>query len=200
MWCLIRHLPVMLGDLVPEEDKHWDLLLVLLDCMDLIFSPVINNGDTKYLEQLIRDHHSLFLELFGGRHLKPKHHFMTHYPSAIRLYGPLIHLWVMRFEAFHNFLRRLSHIVCNFQNIAKTLAYRKQMLLCYNIMCKSTYVERSVEIGPGESVILASLTNSAEISQHFEMALYDEVFIARWCKVYGIEYRKHLMVVVDKNC
>ncbi|PIK60815.1 hypothetical protein BSL78_02296 [Apostichopus japonicus] len=103
MWCLIRHVAVMLGDLVPEGDEHWELLLALLDCLDIIFSPIISNGDTKYLSELISDHHQLFLELFPERHLKPKHHFMTHYPSAIRLNGPLIHLWVMRFEAFHNF-------------------------------------------------------------------------------------------------
>lgn len=198
MWCLMRHIPLILGDLVPLEDDHWELLLSLLDCMDIIFSPIISRGETIYLEQLIADHHKLYLHLFPNRHLKPKHHFMTHYPSATLLYGPLIHLWVMRFEAFHNFSRRLSHIVCNFQNVSKTLAHRNQMLLCYNLMSKKTLVEKTIEVGPGESVLLASLENAATIAQNLGIALYDEIYVAKWCKVHGTEYRKNLMVLLDK--
>lgn len=199
MWCLMRHLAVMLGDLVPEDDEHWDLILALLECMDIIFSPVATRGKTIFLEQLIRDHHMLFLQLFPDRHLKPKHHFITHYPSAIRHIGPLIHLWVMRFEAFHNFSRRLSHIVCNFQNIAKTLAYRNQILLCYNVMSKKTLVEREDEVGPGESVILASMEYAEIVAQSLHVPLYDEVFIAKWCKVFGTKYCKNLVVILRKT-
>lgn len=199
MWCLMRHITVLLGDLVPEDDEHWDLILVLRECMDIIFSPVISEGDIAYLEQLIQAHHMLYLELFPRRHLKPKHHFMVHYPTAIRMLGPLIHLWVMRFEAFHNFSRRLSHIVCNFQNIAKTLSYRNQMLLCYNIISRQTLTTtKSLEVGPGESLILASLDFANIIVENLRIPLYDEVFLAKWCKVYWTEYRPHSIVVVGK--
>ena len=67
MWCLMRHIALMMGDTVPEDDEHWELLLVLLECMDIIFSHVISKGDTVYLAQLIHDHHSLFLELLPDR-------------------------------------------------------------------------------------------------------------------------------------
>ncbi|KAJ8017746.1 hypothetical protein HOLleu_44628 [Holothuria leucospilota] len=136
MWCLMCPMPLMLGNLFPVNDECWELLLALLDCMDIIFSPVVSRGETLDLEQLIADHHKLFLELFPDQHLKPKHHFMIHYPLAMWLYGPLIHLWVMSFEAFHNFSCRLCHIICNFQNVAKPLAYQNQMLLCYNLMSR----------------------------------------------------------------
>ena len=199
MWCLVRHIALMLGDLVPENDQHWELLLTLLDCLDIIFSPVISRGDTLYLQELIRDHHTLFLQLFPLRHLKPKHHHMLHYPSAMREVGPLIHLWVMRFEAFHNFSKRLAHIVCNFQNIAKTLAYRNQMLLCYHIMSRQTLVDKPIEIGPGELVIVSSLEGYELIAQALNVPLYGDIYLAKWCKVYGTEYRPHLMVALSKT-
>ena len=75
-WCLIRHLPLIVGDLVPEGNEFWELLLMLLDCMDLIFAPEISKNATIYLQQLIQDHHSYFLQLFPERHLLAKHHFM----------------------------------------------------------------------------------------------------------------------------
>ena len=115
----MRHIALMLGDLIPEDDEHWELILAILECMYIIFSPTATTGKAVYLKQLIKDQHMLFLELFPERHLKPKHHFLTHYPSAIRLLGPLIHLWVMRFEAFHNFSRRLSHIVATFKTLPR---------------------------------------------------------------------------------
>ena len=134
MVCLMSHIALMLADLVPENDPHWELLLLLLECLDIICSPVISRGDTLYLQELIRDHHTTFLNVFPQRHLKPKHHHMLHYSATMREIGPLIHMWVMGFEAFHNILKRLAHIRCNFVNIAKTLAYRNQIFLCYNLM------------------------------------------------------------------
>lgn len=200
MWCLIRHFPLMMGDLVPEDDEHWELLILLLKCMDIIFSPVISRGDTVYLKHLIQDHHQHFLEPFGNaRQLKPKHHHMIHYPMAIQKLGPLTRFWAMRFEAKHNFSRRLSHIVCNFQNIAKTLAYRNQMLLCYNLLSQLSLVGDEVEIGPGSSVLVASITDSDVVHIRLRLGLYDEVFLANWCKVFGHTYKKHQMVVVGKN-
>ena len=201
MWCLMRHIALMIGDTVPEGDDHWELLLALLECMDIIFSPVVSKGDTVYLAHLIHDHHSLFLELFPDRHLKPKHHFMLHYPSAMQFIGPLINLWVMRFEAKHNFARRLSHIVCNFRNIAKTLAYRNQMQLCYGVLSKQTLAERDLEVGPGSTLIVASIDHpyAEAVVQSLQVPLYDEVYVAKWCKVFGTEYHANLTVVIGKK-
>lgn len=198
-WCLLRHIGLMLGDLVTEGDEHWELLLQLCEVMDILFSTVISQEDTVYVVQLIHDHHALFLELFPDRHLKPKHHFLCHYAVAFKEIGPLSHFWTMRFEAKHNFVRRLSHIICNFRNVAKTLAFRSQMQLCHSIMCKHTMSERSIEIGPGESVILASLMNAELLQAVLEIPLYDEVFIAKWCKVYGTDYRRNLVVAVGNE-
>ena len=135
MRCLIRYLPLIIGDLVPEDNEHLELILVLLECMDFIFCPEITVGETFFLKQLIKDHYDYFLARYSDRNLKPKHHFMTHYPQQIRQLGPLTNYWTMRFEAKHSFFKRLGDIVCNYRNILKTLAERHQMFLCYNLMC-----------------------------------------------------------------
>ena len=38
--------------------------------------------------------------------LKPKHHFMRHYPAQILKFGPLIRVWMMRFESKHSYFKR----------------------------------------------------------------------------------------------
>jgi len=97
--CLIRNIPLIFADVVPEGDKHWHLMLLLLHIVNIIFSPCISQGMTIFLKHLIVEHHRLFKELYPSRNLIPKHHLMIHYPECIRKIGPLIHVWTMRYEA-----------------------------------------------------------------------------------------------------
>lgn len=59
--------------------------------------------------------------------------------------------------------------------------------------------ERDVEVGPGESVILASLYCADITGQSLHVPLYDEVFVAKWCKVYETSYCKKVIVLVGKS-
>lgn len=197
MWCLIRYLPLVIGDCIPEDDLHWDLLLLLLEIMSFIFAPTISQEEIIYLKCVIQYHHALFLQLFKDEHLKPKHHFMVHYPSALKHLGPLLHMWVMRFEAKHNFSRRLSHVVCNFKNIQKTLAYRNQINLCCNMMSRKTFNDNT-EIGPGSSMLLASVDFGEIISQAIHVGLYNDVFIPNWYTMNGTNYESNQFIIVGK--
>lgn len=118
-WCLLRHLPIMFGDLVCPNDQHWYLFILLLQIVNIVFSSVISTGITIYLKHLIAEHHSLFKHLFPDKTLLPKHNFMVHYPSCMQKIGPLIHCWCMRYEAKHNFFKKQLK---SFKNITKTLA------------------------------------------------------------------------------
>lgn len=102
-WCLVRNTPLILGDVVNKNDSCWNLLLLLIQIVNIVFSPVVTYGMTYFLKHLIHEHHSLFKLLFPQKRLIPKHHFMLHYPKCIRKIGPLLHVWCMRFEAKHNF-------------------------------------------------------------------------------------------------
>ena len=199
MWCLKRYLPLIIGDKVPEGNEYFEVILLLLECMDYIFSAEITTEETFVLKQLIKDHHEHFLEMFPERNLKPKHHFMTHYPYQMRMLGPLIHFWTMRFEAKHRFFKRLGHIVCNYRNILKTLCHRQQMFLCYSLMSGKDLTQRDVEVGPGGSELIATLERSDFLSQALKINQFEEVYVARWCIVHGIKYCKNLHVITAKS-
>ncbi|KAJ8048445.1 hypothetical protein HOLleu_00769 [Holothuria leucospilota] len=177
MWALIRNIGVMIADLVTEDDEHWELTLLLCDCMDIILSPAISAGERAYMREIISDHHELFLELFPNLHLKPKHHFMLHYPAAALKSGPLVHYWSMRFEAKHNFFCRLSHIICNFKNITKSMAYGHQMFQRYQMRSKQSFKETSCEIGPGSCLLLNSIPDCHVLSQLLGGILYLQTFL-----------------------
>ena len=197
MWCLLRLLPVMIGDLIPNDNKEWELLIVLLMCMEIIFSPSVTLAATRYLSQIIEDHHSLFLELYPHLHLRPKHHFMLHYPKAIEKLGPLIQLWSMRFEGKHGFFKRVSHVTCNFRNICKTMAYRHQIMQCYTFMCGSM-LSHNTEIGPGYNTFLANLEGYKDIQSGLAgIPLFTELYVPARVTVKGTLYRSGMSVFMS---
>ena len=75
-FCLIRNVPLIFGDVVQEGNAHWRLLLLLLQTMNIIFSPVITDGMTGCLKHLIVEHHKLLKDIYPRRKMIPKHHFM----------------------------------------------------------------------------------------------------------------------------
>lgn len=112
MWTFIHFLPLMIGDLIPRSNKPWKLVCLLIQ----IVLPENNSEDIDNLKTLIKEHNALYIKLYGD--LKPKHHFLVHYPSLIRKCGPPKFIWSFRFEAKHQSSKAYSsnttslHIIC----------------------------------------------------------------------------------------
>ena len=71
----------MIGSLVPEDDEHWQLFQILLEIMDVVLSPETTEHAIGVLEGLIEEHHYRFIDLYPGRSIIPKMHYMVHYPA-----------------------------------------------------------------------------------------------------------------------
>ena len=82
MWNLVRFLPLIVGQKVPESNLHWQNFLLLLTIIDIIFAPVLSSNRISYLSMLIEDHHSEFTKLYSCQ-VTPKLHYMIHYPEWI---------------------------------------------------------------------------------------------------------------------
>lgn len=189
--CLIRNIPLIFGDVVPEGDKHWHLMLLLLQIVDIVFSHCISEGMIIFLKHLIVEHHRLFKDLYPSRNLIPKHHLMIHYPECIRQIGPLIHVWTMRYEAKHRFFKKNLK---NFKNLTKSLAKKHQLAIAYYWESCTT---RGIESGPVSNELLSDLEKCDFISEQLNIDLSSEVTITPWVKCHGTEYRKNLVVCLD---
>ncbi|KYN28190.1 hypothetical protein ALC57_02390 [Trachymyrmex cornetzi] len=100
MLFFVRHFGLMIGDLLPEGEEVWQLYIRLVQILDIVTAPFVDKDLTTYLATLIAEHHGLYCKLFVES-LKPKYHFMIHYPRIMNLIGPLIHVWSMRMEGKH---------------------------------------------------------------------------------------------------
>ena len=143
MSVLLRTLPFLIAELVDECNEYWELYLLLRQICDIVFAPVVDLSWLTVLQHFVLEHHQLLLQ-YNAR-LSPKCHFLIHYPRLIAVFGPLRHLWCMRFEAYHSYLKSLANAIGNFKNISKTLSERNQMKKCFEQAGK-TCLEPVVEM------------------------------------------------------
>ena len=126
MWCLFRLLPLMIGDRVPPGDRTWQFYLQLRSIVEYLTAKRLKRGQVEVLRDLIDDYMLERLSLWPEVPIKPKEHYMLHYPDQIIKFGPLSHLWTLRFENKHQqFLQIWQPIRCS-KNVCKTLATRHQ--------------------------------------------------------------------------
>lgn len=117
IWSFVHFLPLMIGDLIPHTNEHWKLLCLMLKVVDGCLLSKYSPENLTKLENDIAEHHELYVRLYG-KTLKPKHHFMCHYPTAIKRCGPLKYLWCMRLEAEHKNIKNYCKNITSRNNIA----------------------------------------------------------------------------------
>ncbi|XP_033115217.1 uncharacterized protein LOC117115483 [Anneissia japonica] len=195
MWCLLRFLPLLIGDKVPRNHAHWQLLLKLRQIMDIVFAREITEGMCHYLKYLIKDYHFLFQNLFLDINLIPKHHFIIHYPNALMEVGPIINCWSMRFEAKHYFGKLIAGVVCNFKDICYTIAERHQIQQCHE--WHSTKMQEY--FAKKFSAVKVFETECKDLILEKFPGLFEqgEIYFTAKASIYGTEYRAGMIVVTD---
>jgi hypothetical protein len=83
MWCLGKFLPLIVGNRIPDDDERWQLFIMLLEIIDIVFSPIASGESIEILQSLIEEHHETFVNLYPGRSVTPKMHYTIHFPTQI---------------------------------------------------------------------------------------------------------------------
>lgn len=89
-WCLLRLLPVIIGDKVDPHDPVWQLVIALIELVELVCAPSITTAQIAYLNIVVSEYLETRKAVFPSDRLKPKHHYLLHYASLILKLGPLI--------------------------------------------------------------------------------------------------------------
>lgn len=148
---LVEHLGILIGDLVPVNNIVWEVFLVLRQIINIIMSSSFTFATIQLLETLISEHHSLYMEVFAEP-LKPKHHFIVHYPRLLKRLGPLKHLSCFRFEAKHKQFKETAKVIRSRRNCPYTLALKHQLILSHRFLSKKGFSDR-LSLGPTTSRI-----------------------------------------------
>ncbi|KAK3917598.1 Zinc finger protein 124 [Frankliniella fusca] len=134
-WMMLRLLYFLVGDKIKDfNDPGWILYLQLKELCEVFCAPSFKTTQVPYIKDvLIPTYFEMRRSVLSQEEykLKPKHHYMAHYPELMLKYGPLIHLWTMPFEQKHKFFKELLRKTRNFINPEKSCGVRQQMKFCY---------------------------------------------------------------------
>lgn len=192
-WCLIRLLPLLIGHCVPEGDDTWEILMLLKDIIELAVAPRHTEETLHFMECKISEHRWLLQSTFSGFQLKPKHHYLEHYPYLVRKFGPLCDIWTMRFEGKHKFFKKAIRNAQNFKNVAMTLATKHQKAVSYHLDC-SAFFKPSVEMTRVTPVLIASFPLNVQRVLTQDFAKIDSVLVVSSVCIDGIMYHPGMIL------
>lgn len=172
------------------------MFLLLRNIIERICAPRISQSDIAYLSILIDEYLDDHTINFPHVKLKPKHHYLKHYPRLILEYGPLIRVWTLRFESKHSYFKQVIKHSQNFINICKTLAEKHQLLESYKqALCffqDDACVKKSVPLSL--NVYSQPIQSAIQLSQ---VSKFSEISMEVSCK--GTLYRKGHFVVLGPS-
>jgi hypothetical protein len=184
---LLRLLPLLIGSRVPEGDKFWEVLMDLKDIVELAVSHSFTDETIQYMACKILDHRQLLQEVLASLRLRPKHHFIEHYPHLIKCFGPLVHLWTMRFEGKQKIFKKIIRDTNNYKNVLKTLAERHQSMMAF-YLSSPRFFKPSVQTSKVESVyvdslpvdthvLISSMTDSSSVYRTKQVTIEGTTFV-----------------------
>ena len=186
-WSLLRFLPFLVGS------HAWLILMDLKDITELVVAPVHSDDSLAFLEGKILEHRQRYQTLFPDIKLIPKQHYLEHYPQIIRLFGPVVGQWTMRFEAKHSFFKQIIRHTSCFKNVPLSLASKHQMMIAYHL--SSPCLNKSDLYVSAVSNLPVDLLRE-EIAQVIRQKFPDtsEVQLAKCVTTKGITYRQGMIL------
>ena len=197
-WNLLRLLPlIILGNIPNTSDPVWVMLIQLKTIVEYVCAPTLHQSQVAYCQHLINEYLQMRATLFPNERLKPKHHYLRHYPWLMLQFGPLIHLWTLRFESKHSYFKKTARILGNYRNLEKTLSEKHQMLQAY--MCEGNLFKSELLVEkylPFDRTLL-----SPEIVEATQVHYLDDInsSFATSVTFRGITYKKDMFLLMQCN-
>ncbi|XP_055612566.1 uncharacterized protein LOC129759183 [Uranotaenia lowii] len=126
VWHIIQITPFIFLK-TPElySDDSYKLLLMMKRITDFVTAPLISMRQIGILRQIIHEYLD-FRKMQFNHPLRPKHHYMCHYPQWILQFGPLLPFSTLTGERKHSYFKTALRHANNYKNILKLCTERHQ--------------------------------------------------------------------------
>jgi len=203
MWCLIMHLPILIGSLVPVSDERWLNLLRLQQIVILCMSHRTSLLTVAQLEHVISVHNYMFRKLYPSVSYIPKLHFLVHLPTQISRFGPARNMWAMRMEAKNGKFKRKKWN--NFKNLPYSLSKFHQQSMCFEQTTGSGepnqfFLRTPDLIAEGQMIRVGSYRHSEVLIAKYNVFsdLQTMLLQPKQITVHGITYRHQDMLYYSR--
>lgn len=162
MKCFVDNITLMIGDLVPAGDE-WTFLINVTKVGSCVMKPSFTSEEIEEFKQLIQQTLTQYKVLFN-KHLKPKAHFLTHYPLAIEWMGPTRFTSTFIPEMKHKYFKKIATVTSSRKNIALTLAIKDQFKMAHKFFkCISNFGPLQLDEGTGFFIKLDCIPIPSEL-------------------------------------
>ena len=184
-WIFVIVFPFLVQKYIQNrDDQVCKMFVSLLQVCQLSCYHKISENQLRLISVHINEYLELRMLCFSNINMRPKHHYMTHYPYLMRQCGPLIKLWTMRFENKHQFFKRIANRCKIFINITKLLSERHQLHQ------SSLYLDRFPNDITSEKIFPLIPSMYTINFQH------DYKFFSKSIDIKGITYKENSCVVL----
>ena len=114
------------------NDTRWKSIQLLIAIYFNCMAPEYTYGELRMLETMILKWHEMFAASYTAAFAKLKHHYALHIPLQLWLLGPAKTHWCMRFEAKHQWFKRLCQRT-SWKNILVTLSMSHQLWIAWKL-------------------------------------------------------------------
>lgn len=160
-------------------------------------APMFTTETCKLLETLISEHHELYMCLFQEP-LKPKHHYLIHYPRIMMKMGPLKYVSCLRFEAKHKEIKQNAKLVTSRQNPPYTLSLKHQLGMTYRFMRNKDFDNRFSK-GIGLETDLTQLDNYHSLKNTLPEKINNDFFPISWFQIHGTVYKPSMIIDITTD-
>uniref|UniRef100_A0A8D9BFN8 C2H2-type domain-containing protein n=1 Tax=Cacopsylla melanoneura TaxID=428564 RepID=A0A8D9BFN8_9HEMI len=186
---LVRYFTLIIGEYVSKSDEIWSLYLTLRELLDKLMTHRYYKDTIAYLASLVQDLIRKFSKL-SHESIKPKFHFLTHYPSIIKKFGPLTQIWTMRFEAKHRVGKSVAKSIASRVNICKSVTLRNQLILNSIFIANETF--KTFILGKKRPL---SGAEKIEFRENFEHST-TSVISVKWFKLDGVRVEEGSILIL----
>lgn len=189
-------LPIILRKkIVDPEQSVWKMIMHLREICLLVMAFAITTGQIAILKNTIKEYLEIRQHTFADN-LRPKHHYMVHYLYLISQFGPLKHVWTLRFEGKHRYFKNVLKHSQNYKNITYSLSEKHQLLQALYIKNGGLFNHKA----KAENVVEYSAKNfSDEINSALTSLKEDFCFVCSQTEFKGIAYNSGQFLVLNRD-
>lgn len=192
---LVRYFSLIIGDLIPEGDKVWNLYLNFKQLLELLLAPSLQRECSDLIEYYVKEVNVAYLEL-SGETLKNKFHHLTHYPRLFLELGPSVKNWVIRLEGGHRLSKLNANVVMSRVNPSCTLSINSQLNFQSRLL-SDKFMDDTLEYGMYEIVPLSLDLQNFSTYLCNNNLLKKYAFKVSWVVCHGTRYSAKMVLIYD---
>ena len=190
---LLRLLPLIIANLIPQGDKIWLLYIDFHEIVQFVTSPALSRGDLFYMRQQISRFLKEWFTMNSDVTVKPKAHYLIHYPTQYETFEPLVDSSTLRFESKHQVLKQSICHSKNSINLIRSMANKHQFSQTYYNQSKN-FLNESISCKKQKQINILSLNGHFSKIESFTNS--GSLTVSESITYEGITYRKNGAVIL----